>query len=319
MHILCSRRSLQLLGLFLAALVPLAAQAAYVLTEVIRPGASSTALFDVNNNGLMVGFSVSGAGVSQGFIYDGATFTSITGPAGAFYSAATGISDGGVIVGSYGVADLAPSLGFVYSGATYASFAVAGAVETFLRGISPDGRYMTGYYSTAVTPGIGFVYDSLTGFLTTVSRPDSVITIPQGINSSRVLVGSDILSGPPTSRPGFVYDIVTATRTDVEVAGVLRTALRSIDDAGTLAGWFQDAAGTHGFIGSIASFEQIDYPGAVITFVEGSNNAGVIVGQFGNAAGNFSAFIGTPVPEPGTLGLLGIGLLGLGVLRRRIA
>jgi len=286
------------------------AQATYTLTEVTRAGFSVMALWDINNNGVMVGYSSTGAGpadLPSAFIYDGTNFVSLSGPAGAVSSTALGISDGGTVVGSFTTTALGPAQGYIYNGGSYTVFTVAGATETFLRGISPDGRYLSGYYSTATQQGVGFVYDTLLGVFTTVSQPNSLFTIAQGINSSGILAGSDTLSGPPTTRPGFLYDIATGTRTDLTIAAATRTALRSIDDAGLLAGWFIDGAGTHGFFGSVASFEQIDFMGADATFVEGSNNARFLVGQF--AMGDtFRAFIATPVPEPGTLGLLALGL-----------
>jgi hypothetical protein len=276
-----------------ASLLPLAlAQAAPALTEFVKPGAATTTLWDVNNLGHMVGSSTSGTAPTDfpiGFVYDGATFTTIM-PAGAVSSSALGISDGGVVVGSYyssytddGAGNVVPgpSWGFMYSAGAYTTFIVAGAENTYLRGISPNGRYLSGYYSTATAVGIGFVYDTVAGTLAIVSKPASLLTIPQGINAAGVVAGSDILGGPPTTRPAFTYDIATGTRTDYVLAGATRTAFRSIDDAGTLAGWFIDAGGaTHGFVGTVASFEQVDFPGADSTFVEGSNNAGVLVGNY---------------------------------------
>jgi uncharacterized membrane protein len=286
--------------------VPLApAQADHVLTEFTRPGAAATWLWDVNNHGHMVGYSLPGTAPTDfpvGFVYDGSTFTTISGPAGAISSTALGISDGGTIVGSFiatytidgdGNLIAGPSHGYIYSGGSYTTFDVAGAVDTFLRGISPDGRYISGYYTTAT--GTGFVFDTLAGTFTTVSQPASLFTIAQGINAAGILVGSDIVAGSPTTRPGFTFDIATATRTDYFLAGAIRTAFRSIDDAGTLAGWFLDPGSLmHGFVGAPGSYEQIDFPGADGTAIEGSNNAGVLVGN-SDIGGVSHAFVASPV------------------------
>lgn len=305
-----------------------AAHAAYVFTEVVRPGAATTALWDVNNSGLMVGYSLAGSGptdFASAFIYDGSSFTSLSGPAGAISSAALGISDSGVVVGSFssstttdaeGNVLLGPSTGFIYQAGSYTTLTVAGATETVLRGISPDGRYVTGYYGTDTVAGVGFVYDLLSAAFTTVSRPDSLFTIAQGVRNDGIVVGSDIIAGAPLTRPGFFYDVSTGTRTDAAIAGASRTALRSLADDGTLAGWFIDGAGQHGFVGSLADFEQIDFAGAIGTYVEGSNNAGTLVGGFITEDGRNGAFIASRVPEPGSAALLALGLFALAWTRR---
>ena len=325
------RSFLAALAVTTAGLVSGAVQAAYGLTEVARPGAASTALWDINNSGVMVGYSLAGSGpadFASAFVFDGTTYTALTGPAGAVSTNALGISDSGRVVGSYQTSSsvdgsgnpvLDAARGFLYQGGVYTTFDVAGAVDTFLRGVSPDGRYLSGYYSTATQSGVGFVYDTVSSTLQIVSAPNSLFTIAQGINSNGTLVGSDILSGPPTTRPGFRYDIATGTRTDQSIAGASRTAFRSIADDDLLAGWFIDAAGDqHGFVGSVGSYEQIDFAGATSTYVEGSNNARFLVGGFVRN-GNSGAFIATPVSEPGSWALLavGLGLLARGRARRR--
>ena len=308
-----------------------AAQAAYVYTEFSRPDADSTALFDINNSGVMVGYSTRGGeavDLAQGFIYDASGFTSLIGPAGAISSNALGISDGGVVVGSFssttrvdgsGATVLGPASGYIFSGGVYTTFSVAGALETNLRAISPDGRFITGYYSTATKPGVGFVYDRNTGVRTDLSVADSLLTIAQGVQNDGTVVGSDIITGSPTTRPGFIYELASDTRTDLTIAGVLRTALRAISDDDVLSGWFIDGTGPHGFVGLTTGYTQIDFSGASATYVEGMNNAKVLVGifQVGDA---FRAFIARPddstVPVPATWALLALGLGALAWTRR---
>ena len=316
----------QVLGILaIASLVaPMAAQPLSI-TEFSRPGAFLTLLFDVNNQGSLVGFSKTGpTDFFNGFVFDGTSFATLL-PPGALGSAATGLSDGGTVVGSYfdstvidelGNVQPGPEHGFIFEGGSYSTLDVPGALSTHPRGISPDGRYISGFYLTDFAVP-GFVHDRVNGTFTVVSLPDSLQTIAQGINSSGMLVGDDFILGPPTSRPGFFYDIATNTRTDVEVAGARRTALRGIDDAGNVAGFFDLGDRVfHGFVGSVTSYEQIDYPGATGTFVEGMNNAGVLVGNasVGDPSQALSiAFVVTQDSDPATLlEELGSDVSGLG-------
>ncbi len=305
--------------------------AAYVYSEVSRPGAESTSLWGINNRGQMVGHSVGADGFFQAFIYDGSRFTGLSGPAGAVASTAMGISDAGVVVGAFsntkvvdssGETYAGPSQGFLYSAGTYTPFMVAGSVETHLRGISPDGRYVTGYYVTETLGGVGFVYDLLNAALSVVSRPDSTFTIAQGVNNSGVVVGSDVIPGTIRRLPGFFYDVHTGVRTDVDIAGAARTAQRAIAEDGVVAGWFQGTDNLqHGFVGSVTHFQQVDMPGADGTYIEGRNQAGTLVGGFNRGSDVGAFFARLAVPEPSTAVVLVTALLLLagGRLRRRAA
>jgi hypothetical protein len=54
---------------------------------------------------------------------------------------------------------------------------------------------------------------------------------------------------------------------------------------GDLAGIFNDAAGTHGFVIRDGGVRVIDFPGAKWTHIHGLNAAGEIVGMYGDPAG----------------------------------
>jgi uncharacterized membrane protein len=75
---------------------------------------------------------------TMGFVYQSGKFTDIPGPAGAKNSAANGINDKGVIVGSY--QDSKGSHGFRLTGSTYKTLNVPGATATFAAGINNKGH-----------------------------------------------------------------------------------------------------------------------------------------------------------------------------------
>lgn len=311
------------------ALAAISAQAtSYTFSTLSRPGATTTSIWDVNNLGQIAGYSNTDGEIgARSFVYQGGTYTALTGPAGAVSTNALGISDTGIVVGNYssgytkdadGNIVFAPDRGFVYKAGIYTSFDIAGATNTYLRAVSSDGRYMTGYYTNDTTAGQGFVVDTLTSSVTFVSTGglDS-FAIAQGVSNAGVVMGSDVLSGPPSSRPGFIYDLDTGTRTDVNLPGANRTALRAIDESGVISGWFRDTSFvTHGFTGYPGAFQVIDFPSTDYTAVEGSNDAGVLVGFYGSDLSG--AFVATPVPEPETWALMLAGLALLPWARRRV-
>jgi hypothetical protein len=67
------------------------------------------------------------------------------------------------------------------------------------------------------------------------------------------------------------------------------------------------------------TFHEIAIPGGIAWSAMGINDAGVIVGRHADVEYNWRAFVGVPVPEPGTAVLLlaGLGAARMFGLRRR--
>jgi hypothetical protein len=66
----------------------------------------------------------------------------------------------------------------------------------------------------------------------------------------------------------------------------------------------------HGFFYDEGRVLTIDYPGAAGTFLTGINDDGLMTGWY-REAGTNHRFVATPVPIPGSVWLLGAGLIGL--------
>ena len=76
------------------------------------PGATSTLVSGINDNGQIVGYYVDQAGNYHGFLDSGGSFSSINYP-GAPGTFASGINDSGLIVGTYLSDEVNESDGFV--------------------------------------------------------------------------------------------------------------------------------------------------------------------------------------------------------------
>lgn len=302
-----------------------ATAATYVVTTRDVAGGEFSQAFDVDDTGTTVGVT-SLAGRGYGYLYTSSgAVTLIPGPSNALGAMAAGISDAGIVVGSYhstttvdgdGNVIPGPQTGFLLDGGIYADLALPGATDTFLRGISPDGRYVTGYAAMDAGGTTSFVYDrSVDSFITIASSP--TLTIAHGVTNAGTVVGNLLVPGTPVQRYGFSFSLPTGTLDTFQFDGVIDTRFRGINASGTISGFYRDSAGSHGFVGSPSAYQTIEVAGAVNTFVEGINEAGWLSGTYEDRAGVFHAFVAVPVPEPGTWLLMAGGLGWIAARRRR--
>ncbi len=305
-----------LVALALATGLGLAQAGPYTITVMDLPGATGIHGWDINNLGDFVG-SATVNGAQVGFIRNAASTVTLAGPAGALGTAALGISDTGIVVGSYFTAlGGFPNSGFIYSAGSYATLNFPGADSTQLRGISADGRYVTGYANHANRSSTAFVYDRSVDLFSAITTNPG-LTIAQGVTNAGLVVGHRRFPGP-ARRVGFTYDIGAATLSDFVIAGAFNTSYRGISETGVIDGWFTDANGlAHGFVGSAALYELLDVPGAVNTYLEGINDAGWVSGSYDDAAGVSHAFLARPVLEPASWALLLAAFGGLVLVRRQ--
>jgi hypothetical protein len=294
---------------------------AMTITTFNYPSAPWTTLEAVSGNNV-VGYYLD-SNVNDppfNFVYNGSTFTPISGPSGFRQNYAEGIY-GNTIVGlSYPFPDAGIQVqGFLYNGSGYTLFQDP-LGSTYARAIS--GSNIVGFLQSSSDGSFhGFLYNGST--YTTIDDPLS--------NDQRGLTGIDgnnvvgiyvNAAGTPRS---FLYNGSTFTPID-DPLGVNGTEAQGIS-GNNIVGYYLDALNQyHGFLYNGSTYTTIDDPFAgygnaanTAEYADGSRLFGIsgdtIVGNYFDASTNLHGFIVT-IPEPSSILLLALGAGGLWVVGR---
>ena len=201
----------------------------------------------------------------------------------------------------------------------YSTINFPGAFQTPAYGINDSGAIVGAYHYEYVNNNWqGFLF--VGGSFTTLNVPGSIATTAYGINDSGAIVGVYAGSSGGSCVQGCAFLDVGGNFTTINIPGSIWSYATGINDLGDIVGVYADATGnSHGFLDVGGNLSTIDIPDAIANVAFGINNSGDIVGMYGpgTAGTGSSGFLATPIPEPSTLALLGIGIVGLAGCKMR--
>jgi probable HAF family extracellular repeat protein len=280
----------------------------------------------ISNSGEIVGsYYDPKVGIGFGFTDIGGVFTTLSVP-GALFTQVNAINGSGqLIVGAYTDANFVGH-GFFDAGGSFFTLddpnGIPGATQA--TGVNDSGD-IVGFYEDASGQTHGYLYSG--GVFTPLDDPAASGTgpfgIPNGTNPLGINDAGQIVGTYDLGAYGFIYSGGSFTTvTDSNPNGPSAQAIipHGINSTGLIIGQgFLSSLGKDGpFVGTNGNFSALNVPNILGGGAQGINDSGQIVGLYAGSGASYNGgFLATPTPEPGTLPLLGAGLLGIALVARR--
>lgn len=122
-----------------------------------------------------------------------------------------------------------------------------------------------------------------------INYPGSSESPAFGINNKNVIVGAFLSSG--ASNGAYQgYMLSGGTFSTIEFPSAYKTVPLSINNAGSVVGFYYDLTTTNGFLFSSGTYTAISFPGSTSTLAYGINDSGQIVGYYYTADGKVHGF-----------------------------
>jgi probable HAF family extracellular repeat protein len=271
-------------------LVPLPPLARLKYTEIQVPGAVTTLVSSMNDEGSIVGSFIDADGASHGFLQDNNGIHEIAVPYGT-NTQPEAINNHGDIAGSFEYPVGSPH-GFILRNGSFTIIDFPGAVATFIFDINDHGAIAGRYAPDEIQAERGFRMDDK-GFISLDPPFTNTAggTTAFGINNAGDVVGFSVTQEART----FSFLFTRNKFREVSVPGGFDAVAEGINDAQAIVGVYEDIEGfDHGFIGQGGHFSTVESPVFGNAFPFHVNSSGQIVGEYFDQTGNQHSFLAVP-------------------------